>query len=423
MLDNFPLSNKQVKTFNDSTARINIWAGAVRSGKTFVSILKLLDRMRNGVPGDVMIIGVSRATIQRNVLSDLYRLMGFAPPSSKTMESELYERNVYFVGANNEGAVRSIQGSTLAYAYVDEATQIPKAFWNMLLARLSVDGAQLFSTCNPEGPTHWLKKDFIDRKDDLDLKDWQFHLRDNPALTETYKSGLKAEYQKDSLLYKRLILGEWALAQGLIFDGFDETNLYDELEPNPAYRICSIDYGTHNPTAALIIGIYPKQWPQIRVMDEYYFDSRKEGRAKTDAELADDIESFLKYKAVRDIYVDPSSASFKQELRGRDLCVSDARNEVLSGIRVTAKFISQKNIVIHKEKCPNLLESIYSYVWDERSSNKGEDKPVKENDHMVDALRYGIFSAFSTGEVSSHYENSIEEIRKLVYGEEPSLLM
>ena len=416
MLDNFPLSKKQVISFQQAEARINIWEGAIRSGKTFVSILKLLERIRNGEPGDVMIIGVSRASIQRNVLNDLYRLMGFAPPSSKTIQTELYGRSVYFVGASNEGSFRIIQGCTLVYAYVDEATNIPHSFFSMLLGRLSINHAQVFCTCNPEGPAHWLKKDFIDKKHELNLRNWKFTLEDNPVLSESFKNFVKKEH-RDRLLYRRFILGEWTMASGLIYDSFDETNLDDDEAPCD-FRIMGIDYGTHNPTAAVLIGVSKKRWPQMRVIDEFYYDSKKMGRTKTDSELADDIEKFINRRAIKHIYVDPSAASFKQELRNRNLCILDANNDVINGIRVVSKFISQKMVVINKEKCPNLLDSLYSYVWDHKASSKGEDKPLKKDDHMADALRYGIYSQFPRGKMTTDSDNmTLDQLKILVYGE------
>ena len=416
MLANFPLSEKQVISFQEADARLNIWEGAVRSGKTFVSILKLIERIRNGPPGDVMLVGLTRTALQRNILVDMYRLLGFAPPSPLTVQAQLYGRNIYFVGANNEGAARTIKGSTLALAYVDEVTQIPRSFWSMLLSRLSENGAQLFATCNPEGPAHWLKKDFLDRKEEVGLKSWQFKLDDNPELSESYKKSLKIEYGP-GLLYRRFILGEWSLANGVIYDGLDHVNLYEGQEENPSYRICGIDYGTVNPTAAVLIGVYPNKWPQMRIIDEYYYDSKKSGRSKTNGELADDIVSFIAQRAIRSIYVDPSAESFQLELRDRDLTVMDANNDVLNGLRVTSNFISQKNIVFNKSRCPNLLESLYSYVWNEKESNKGEEKPVKENDHAPDALRYAIYSAFPRGKIGHKDDDlTIDQIRNRIYG-------
>jgi len=189
-----------------------------------------------------MIIGVNRETVQRNVLKEMYGFLGFSEPSSKSTEAKLYGHRLYFVGAPDESSVRRIQGSTLACAYVDEATNIPEPLWRMLQSRLRVPGAQLLATCNPEGPSHWLKKDFLDRVDDLDLKYWNFLLDDNPYLTEIYKSNRKKEYT--GMWYKRYILGEWAVAHGLIYDGFDHDNTFDKQMDAPNYYICGIDYGT-----------------------------------------------------------------------------------------------------------------------------------------------------------------------------------
>lgn len=409
------LGAKQIKSIHEATARINIWCGAVRSGKTFASNYKAAEVLKKGPEGDVMIIGVNRDTIQRNVLNGFYKILGFSPPSTKTTETRLYGRNVYFVGAHDEGAVRRIQGSTLAFAYVDEATCIPAPFWKMLLSRLSVKGAQLIATCNPEGPHHWLKKEFIDKKDELDLKFWNFELDDNPSLDEKYKSSLKAEYT--GMWYKRYILGEWAVSHGLIYDSYDDLNEFSDPYPPPNYYIVGIDYGTSNATAAVLLAVTPHMWPQIRVEEEYYYDSVKKGRQKTDSELADDIYDFVKYKNVKAIYVDPSAASLKIELRNKNLPVLNAKNDMLAGIKVTSKFISQKNLVVHK-RCINMRECIQTYAWDPRAADRGEDSPMKKREHICDALRYACYTAFPEGSFSHPDENlSIDQIRKNVYGD------
>lgn len=392
-----PLSQKQIQSFNEANKRFNIWVGAVRSGKTYSSILKLIDLIKNGPAGNGMIIGVNRDTIQRNVLLELYKFLGFPPPSTKTTETKLYGRNIYFVGAHDESAVRRIQGSTLAFAYVDEATCIPSPFWRMLLSRLSIKGSQLLATCNPEGPAHWLKKEFIDRAQELDLIHWHFTLDDNPSLDETYKNNLKNEYT--GAWYQRYILGEWALQSGAIYDCYDKDNEYENPFPTPNYYIVGVDYGTTNATAAVLCAVTPRQWPQIRVESEYYYDSAKRGRTKTDAELVTDIKEFIGYKNVSAIYVDPAAASLKIALRQADLPVLDANNDVLLGIKITSKFIAGKNIVIHKS-CKTLIEHIQSYAWDSKAADRGEDKPVKVNDHICDSLRYAICSAFPQGELS-----------------------
>lgn len=410
-----PLSEKQIKSFNEADRRFNIWVGAVRSGKTYASILKLIDVIKNGPPGSGMIIGVNRDTIQRNVLLELYKFLGCDPPGTKTTETKIYGRNIYFVGAHDEGAVRRIQGSTLAFAYVDEATCIPAPFWRMLLSRLSVPNSQLLATCNPEGPAHWLKKEFIDRPE-LDIVHWNFQLDDNPSLTEKYKKDLKMEYT--GMWYKRYILGEWAVAHGLIYDGYDHDNVYEQPYEPPNYYILGIDYGTTNATAAVLCAVSPNRWPQIRIEEEFYYDSAKHGRSKGDDELADDIMNFIGYRNVSAVYVDPAAASFKIELRKKNLPVLDANNDVIPGIRTVSKFVSNKNIVIHKS-CKVLNEHIQSYAWDPKAADRGEDKPVKINDHILDALRYAIYSAFPTGEFSHPDEHlSIDQLRRKVYGDD-----
>jgi PBSX family phage terminase large subunit len=277
-----------------------------------------------------------------------------------------------------------------------------------------VPGAQGLFTCNPEGPAHWFKKEVLDRTD-LDLIHWTFLLDDNPSLDPLYKENIKKEYT--GMWYKRYILGEWAVSHGLIYDSFDNDNLFIHTKNNPTYYVCGIDYGTSNATAAVLIAVNPRLWPQISVVDEYYYDSVKKGRQKTDDELASDIKRFLEYKNVSAVYVDPSAASLKIELRNRNLPVVDAKNDVLEGIKVTSKFIAGKNLVIHKS-CQTLTDAIQSYAWDPKAADRGEDKPLKVKEHICDALRYACYSAFPRGSFNSPDETlTIDQIRKNVYGD------
>lgn len=407
-------SPKQNRSYEESTHRFNIWVGAVRSGKTFSSIRKFIDRLKNGVPGDAMIIGVNRGTIHRNVLTSLYKTLGFPCPSPMCNKTTLYGRDLYFVGAPDVSAVTTIQGSTLAYAYVDEATCIPEPFWKMLETRLSVPGAQLFATCNPEGPSHYIKKQYLDRPDVHDIISWQFNLDDNPVLDEEYKKAIKGSFT--GVFYQRYILGQWTLATGAIFDGWDSLNVFDKDYPSPNFYCAGLDYGTVNPTACHIAAVSPKTWPQIRIEKEYYFDSAKHGRSKTDRELAADIQKFLEYTPITALYVDPAAASLKLELRNLDIPVVDANNDVLFGIKTMSQFITGKNLLIRRS-CKHLIEQCQSYAWDPRAAEHGEDKPIKKEDHAVDSCRYLIASCFKNGLYGYADQNmSIEEIRRKAYG-------
>ncbi len=408
-------SPKQNKSFAEATHRFNIWVGAVSSGKTYSSIERFIEDLKNGPPGEAMIIGVSRTSIQRNILTHLYNRLGFPCPTEKSQMTKLYGRNIWFVGAPDVSAVSTIQGSTLALAYVDEATNLPEPFWKMLESRLRVPGAKLLATCNPEGPAHWLKKDYIENKE-LDLVHWNFCLEDNPSLDEAYKQQLKASYT--GMWYNRYILGEWALAHGAIYDCYDRDNEFQNPFPDPSYYVLGVDYGTTNATAAVLCAITPNRWPQIRVEAEYYYDSAKKGRSKTDQELVRDIKDFVGYKNLAAVYVDPAAASFKIALRQADFPVLDANNDVLLGIKICSKFIGGKNIVIHKG-CKILREHLQSYAWDPKAAERGEDKPIKKNDHICDALRYAVCSAFPRGEFNHPDEQiSYDQLRKKIFGED-----
>jgi PBSX family phage terminase large subunit len=243
---------------------------------------------------------------------------------------------------------------------------------------------------------------------------WNFRLDDNPSLTEKYKKDLKMEYT--GMWYKRYILGEWAVAHGLVYDGYDHDNTYEHPCEPPNYYILGIDYGTTNPTAAVLCAVTPNRWPQIRIEEEFYYDSAKHGRTKGDDELAQDLKDFVSYRNISAAYVDPAAASFKIELRKQNFPVIDANNDVIPGIRTVSKFISNKNIVIHKS-CKILLEHLQSYSWDHKAADRGEDKPVKINDHILDALRYACYTAFPQGEFSHPDEHlSIDQLRRKIYG-------
>jgi PBSX family phage terminase large subunit len=411
-----PNSPKQSQSFSQATRRYNIWVGSVSSGKTYSSLERLIYDIEFGPPGEVMIIGVNRGSIQRNILTHMYERMGFPAPTEKAQKDILFGRTIWFVGAPDVSAVHTIQGSTLVLAYVDEATCLPEPFWKMLESRMRKPGAKILATCNPEGPAHWLKKDYIDNPA-LDLKCWQFNLEDNPSLDQAYKQQIKASYT--GMWYKRYILGEWTLATGAIYDTYDHDNEYSLPYEPPSYYIVGIDYGTTNATAAVLVGVSPRKWPQLHVEAEYYYDSAKAGRAKTDAELVKDIKDFIGYKSVSAIYLDPSAASLKIALRQGDLPVLDAINDVVPGIKTTGKFIAGKNLVIHRS-CQILREQLQSYSWCPKAADRGEDKPdkTKRADHLPDALRYACYSAFPQGEFNNPDENlTIQQLRHKVYEE------
>lgn len=401
-------SEKQIDSYKNAFKRLNFWIGSVRSGKTFISIIRFIKALKDGPPGNAMIVGVSRESIQRNILVELCSILGIPIATPKTSQIHVFGRNVFFVGANDERAQRKIQGVTLALAYVDEITLIPQGFFKMLLSRLSVTGAQLFGTSNPDSPFHWFKNEFLE-KDSLDMVKFHFKLNDNPSLSSTYINNLKSEYS--GLWYKRYIEGEWVLAEGVVYDFFDDANHVVDLPPGPAsYYIVGVDYGTQNPTSFVMIGYNNRFYPNMWVEKEYYYDSRKTQRQKTDTEYAEDLVNFTKNYNVKAIYVDPSAASFKVECASQHITtLADAQNDVLNGIRLLSKILNNGTLKICSN-CKKIIEEFQTYRWDEKFGLKGEDRPLKENDHAMDALRYAIYTHFGRGIEEEYTEKELNKM-------------
>lgn len=388
------LSEKQVASIREADARINIWHGAVRSGKSYASLWRFFHFLRFGPPGPCVIVGRTTHTIIRNIIDPMREVLGNSVKYLVGRQTiDFFGRTIHVIPASDARAESRLRGSTVVGAYVDEASLIPENFFKMLLSRLSMKGAKLFATTNPDSPLHWLKRDFLDRSHKLDLKEWHFKLSDNPSLESDYITHIKNEYV--GLWYNRYILGEWVQAEGAVYDFFDRDVHCIDFAPNLAKTyILGVDYGTSNAFSAILVGINSSSYPHIWVESEYYWDAKKEMRQKTNVEYADDIEKFLEGKYVEAIYIDPSAASFKLELRRKGFeNVYDAENQVVEGIRKVAEYLSAGTLKIC-QKCINLIQEIEGYCWDPKAQARGEDKPIKINDHAVDALRYAIYTHF-----------------------------
>lgn len=384
-------------------AFINILEGSVRSGKTVAMIPKWLNYIVTGPPGLLLMVGKSKDTIYDNVLNDLFDTIGknwyrYNRQSGeilvwwKDRQGRKFERRIRVVGAKDEGSEEYIRGKTLAGAYCDELTLTPEKFFKQLLNRLSVPGAKLYATTNPDSPAHYLYKEYITNEEKLRsglVKVVHFGLDDNPNLSEEYKRNIRASYS--GMWFKRMILGLWVLAEGIIYDMFDEEKhcfddgFWNNTLKSKCRRYIACDYGTKNPMVYL--DIYD-DGDTIYIPDMYYWDSRKEQRQKTDAEYADDLEAMIGNELPDMVVVDPSAASFKLELQGRGYRVKDADNSVNDGIRLVAKLLTKRKILMHRKNCQPMIDEFQAYVWDEVAARRGEEKPVKQYDHAMDALRY-----------------------------------
>jgi len=407
------LSEKQRIALRDSTARLNFWIGAVRSGKSFSALLRFMQLCTDKtIDGDFVIVGKSEGAIKRNIVSEMHNLVGddcrYSPGNR---EIQLYNRKIHVVGANDLRSEGKIRGSSFGCALIDEVTIIPENFFTMLLSRLSKNNAKLLGTTNPDSPFNWFKTKYLDRADELGAKVFNFYLDDNPSLSIEYKDSLKKEFT--GLYYDRFILGKWVLSSGSIYDFFDEKiHVIQESPAQGNYYVCGIDYGVTNACAFVLMGYNNLTFPNCWVEKEYYYDSKVALKQKTDAEYARDLAEFLNGYYVRAISVDPSATSFKLELMRSGMSnIINADNDVLLGIRTASTMLQQGTVKIC-DCCPNLIKEIQSYVWDEAAALKGIERPKKFFDHAVDGFRYACLSIskFIAGNNNTEYESSFSSM-------------
>jgi PBSX family phage terminase large subunit len=389
------LAPKQQQFIRESTRRLNIAEGSVRSGKTWATLFRFVAYLRDGpAEGDLLMIGKTERTVKRNIVSVLEQLFGtqYVRYNKGEGELRLFGRRIFVVGASDERAEQKIRGMTVAGAYCDEITTYPESFWAMLLSRLSVAGAKLFGTTNPDSPYHWFKTQYLDREADLNMLRMTFLLTDNDSLDPDYVAALKAEYT--GLWYRRYILGQWVLAEGAVYDQWDETRHVIGEHPAAARYYVSVDYGTNNPTVFALFGtLGDRAWMER----EFYYDAQRTGRQKTDQEFAQDLARFIGEVLPQAVIVDPSALSFKTQLRRDGFAnVRDADNSVLDGIRTQSSMLSAGKYHVCAG-CAETIKEYSGYVWDAKAQARGEDKPLKQSDHTKDAERYFLHTIFGRG--------------------------
>ena len=387
---------------DDDETTYFLWEGAVRSSKTFGSIMAFVDWVENQAPrGPIGMFGRTRESLHQNVLDPLCELLSprQADVNRGTGVLTLFGRKVYLFGAPNIDSVTKVQGKGFVGLYCDEATTYPRELWDMLGTRSAADGVKILATMNPASNRHWMKVDYLDRLSEVDGRSWHFTLDDNPFLSERVKARLKKQYT--GLWRKRFVEGLWVASEGRVYSAWDEEiNVYNRAPGTWQSVVVGIDYGTTNPTCFLMAGLHAGKW---YVFKEYYYDSRVTGVRKSDPDYARDLLTFIGNYYPDSIFVDPSAASFIVTLRqlaqsegshlGR---IIGADNAVVDGIRTTDAALVGGRVMVH-EGCSHLIEEMGEYGWDPQATERGEDAPLKADDHGPDALRYlvmGVIGRF-----------------------------
>lgn len=379
--------------------------GAIRSGKTVsMSLSFVFWAISTFSDQNFIMAGKTVGSFRRNVLDTLLPMLrsrGYTVDEYRSDNLMVVSRGkvtnyFYIFGGKDEGSQDLVQGLTAAGGFFDEVALMPESFVNQAVARCSVTGRKLWFNCNPGSPIHWFKLNWIDKRQQKKLLYLHFEMDDNLSLSEEIKAGYRSMYV--GVFYLRFIKGLWRAAEGLIYTMFTRQNMYTHLADvirHTAVKSITVDYGTTNPC------VFYEVWDDgqtLWVEKEYRWDSRSEEAMrsghpqKTDRQYADDMAEFMG-TAPEDqcmIIVDPSAASFIQELRSRGWVVKEADNEVLDGIRKVSTLLETGRLMINKKNCPGLIAELYAYVWDDKAVERGEDKPLKQRDHGPDAIRYRV---------------------------------
>ncbi len=434
-----PFSQKQRKVLNwwCPTSPVKdfdgiIADGAIRSGKTVsMSLSFVMWAMANFQGQNFGMCGKTIGSFRRNVLFVLklmlksrgYGVVDHRADNLLIVTRKGVENYFYIFGGKDERSQDLIQGITLAGVFFDEVALMPESFVNQATGRCSVNGSKYWFNCNPDGPYHWFKVNWIDKsigylgkKKALQIKEEaarenkasglkkllyiHFLMDDNLSLSDEIKERYRNNYT--GVFFKRYIMGLWAMAEGIIYDMFDadkhavnadklateyKQKTGEEFWTDDKYVSC--DYGTQNPTVFLFWNRAKDEKWYCR--KEYYYSGRDKGTQKTDAEFSAELTKWLSGIKVRAVILDPSAASFKAQLEKDGYKVKKAKNNVLDGIRFVATLLNQGSILID-ESCAETIKEFASYIWDEKAGERGEDKPVKEHDHCMDSLRYHAYT-------------------------------
>ena len=380
---------KKILAFPYSKYDAIICDGAVRSGKTSIMMwafvrwaMENFSGQRFGICGKTVdscskniIVPFTAMTLAKEKYTMRWRR------SEKILEVRRGTTTNWFevFGGKDESSAALIQGRTLAGVLLDEVALMPRSFVEQALARCSVDGNKKWFSCNPESPQHWFYLEWIKKHDERNALYLHFTMRDNPGLTEKVIEQYESMFS--GVFYDRFIRGLWVVAEGLVYPMFDERNITDEVPESGEYYM-SCDYGTLNPFSAGLWCWNGKVATRVR---EYYYSGRDERNNKTDEEYYIELEKLAGDLPVKSVIVDPSAASFIEVIRRhKRFRVQKAINDVIPGIATTARYIQDGTIKVHRN-CKDAIREFGLYRWDDKST---EDKPIKENDHAMDDIRY-----------------------------------
>jgi len=392
-------SDVSARYIYNAVAPLNIAEGAKRSSKTYSWTLAfgLFARWQiaqnPGAPLRFLAAGRTMDSVEASIVTTAQQLFGRSNVRYKIGCMTLFGAPVDVVGANDERMASTIQGRTYAGGIIDELTVVPRNFFDMAKAQMSVSGSRLYVTCNPDGPHHWVMKDFIERATGWPIYSckWKLSREYNPSLSEDYIADMHRTWPVNSVFYRRNILGEWCSAEGVVYDMFD--GAVHVVKSIPRERVIesliAVDYGTSNPFTA---GIYEMTDDgRVYLSKEYWYDSATTGKQFTDEQYANALQKFIKenYWTGDTIVCDPSALSFITLLKQRGYNVQGGDNSIADGVRTVQTMLAGGRFFVH-QSCTETIREFALYTWDTKKQAQGIDMPMKTNDHAMDRNRYAL---------------------------------
>lgn len=375
--------------------------GSVRAGKTVIMSLSYIQwSMAEFNDEQFGMAGKTIGSFRRNVFRPLKKMLrGRRYQVIEHRTDNMFEvrkgsrTNYYFYfGGKDEASQDLVQGVTLNGFFFDEVALMPKSFASQAVARCSRPGSKLWFNCNPEGPFHWFKLEWLDQLADKKALHIHFTMPDNPSLTPDILEDYKTRFS--GIFYQRYILGLWVLAEGVVYSNWNQqtmTEMPTDIHGYEEYYV-SCDYGIQNPTVFLMFGRNGETWHCCKM---FYHSGRESEIEHDDAWYADRMDEFMDGIKAQ-IIIDPSASSFRKTLQNRGYTVRKAANDVLPGIRTTQRAMNNGKIVF-ADNLKELFAEFGSYIWDAKAAERGEDKVVKQHDHCCDALRYFVYLVIYKG--------------------------
>ncbi len=367
--------------------------GSVRSGKTVSMILGFVHWAMRFFDGkNFGICGKTISSTERNIIlpllnmpdiTDYYSLQYIRGENKRIIIRSGIHTNTFFIfGGKDESSYTLVQGITLSGVLFDEVALMPKSFVDQAVARtLSEPEARYWFNCNPESAEHWFYKEWICNTHQKKALHLHFTMQDNPILSPEQIADAERLYT--GVFYNRYIKGLWCVAEGLIYPQFDrEKHIEQRNNPQGEWYI-SVDYGTLNAFSA---GLWCYDGTTAYRAAEYYYSGRETRKQLTNAQYLQRIQQLAGSHKIECVIVDPSAASFIAELRNADFTVRKGKNAVVDGIRRVSSALQAGKLQFSPD-CKNCIREFGLYRWDESCS---EDRPIKENDHAMDDVRYFV---------------------------------